>query len=213
MSIDNSLKETIIEAIRTQQFSLEDLRSFKNEIDLKLIALIGRRSENKTLNLFYSTISNYLYKNYNIKPIPLKIYENNSLRNFNTLEKCHDYLNDYFKTCLNREASITELYKLYLVYCEMVCDFINQLDKITIRLETVINFYERFPGIVAKNMPNYIESGAFEALVRDKEEKQVSLPNKKDCEISDLICKNGGLHIWKPNSFGILACERCGIHR
>lgn len=123
------------------------------------------------VQLFLDVLDNSLQKRL-LKKVPPLIVMRASTKYRNTLLKLYkavNGLNDWSSSALGRKLNRPEKLTMYSLASELTCDYLSKLN-VPISLTTIINCYEKFPSLVQKAFPGYIESGLLNIVLKSKEQ-------------------------------------------
>lgn len=155
--------------------SVKELKELKAKVsfllDNKATKEINIKHEGY-VQLFLDVLDNSLQKRLLKKVPPLAILRASS-KHRNTLLKLYKAvgsLNDWSDTVLGRKLNRPERLTMYNLACELTCDYLSNIN-VPINLPTIINCYEKFPSLIQKAFPGYIESGLLHIVLQAKEQE------------------------------------------
>lgn len=110
-------------------------------------------------NLLYDNIAQLLSSKYQINLPPFKLFSNSN--NHAQFSKVSLSLNEYLSSLItDRAIRLEERSMFYHLYAKLVTDDLEDIGA-PVSVKSIVNGFERFPGLLDRAFPGYIRNGLF----------------------------------------------------
>lgn len=163
--------KTIEENLKS--LSLEELQSLKVKIDfqISLKATFRRTGESKQtvlVNLLYNELSQTILRKYSVKTIPWNVLKNKQPKQFKDLVNATLWLDEWFTRVLKRAPTRLESIKLFSLFSELTISWIEKIPNTPVTMKIIIQNTDKFPGLIDRAFPDYLEAGILNILFFQK---------------------------------------------
>jgi hypothetical protein len=162
----------LIKEINKQLPSLseKELKNLKDKIDFLLKDTVCVNKESSTEHLLYNAISSNLLKKTRDKLMPFGVFRKRV--NYKRFKEMHKFLDEMFEDVIssvnNLKSKKAYKEKWYQLFCTILFKNLEDWD-FTIDIQSILNNFGRFPGLLNKEFPGYSEAGIlFKLLEKDK---------------------------------------------
>jgi len=140
----------------------KELLEIRKRIDYKLQQPLKDSSDEE---LFYSILTGFLKVMVVVSTPPYTIFKKNIAHK--KFSECVISINLYISQTLGDNVKRVQKMQVYRLFCELITNELKEL-KVVVCLKSIIGIYDRFPGLVEKHFPGYIESNLFHIILNSK---------------------------------------------